>query len=1052
MSKRHRMRVRTRQRLRISPLLKKAVAGSGILLAAFTIFFIYGNLGSSKKALASSPSNDNREDAYLIPDPENWYSGNAAFSTLNATPDQAKGDCWNNGPNNNVWFRFTAVSEYIHVVLSNGGPLGTLRYPFLMLCDSAGNQIACAKYAASTGTLEMGSTGLLPGTTYFISVDNNSGNGYRGSFSLSVESIPSNDYIQGAYEISNISNWSSANAEFSTMDATPDGPSLSCYASGPFSNRWFKFHAVTNAITVRVSCGSTSGTLRYPYIAIWDSSLNLVGCAQYAASNGSLELSMLNLNPDSLYYISVDNHNNSGYRGTFTLQLNDTPTYDFREGALELPSTSNWTSGTAVYSTIDATPDGQKGSCWNSGPNFNRWFTFTATTTDLTVRVITGGSYGTMRYPFISLWDSSGNDISCAAYATSSGVLELSAISLSPGMRYYLSVDNHNNTGYRGTFTLYVNDLPTYDFKKGAIQIPSTSNWTSDTAAYSTMDATGDESKGSCWNSGPNFNRWFKFTASDSSVTIRVMCGGNLGTLRYPLLALWDSAGAELGCQKYATSSGVLELSQNGLIPGNTYYISVDNHNNTGYRGTFTLYVNDKATYDMKSGAIVLTDLSEWCSDNAAFSTLYATPDETKGSCWSSGPNNNVWFKFQASTQFINIKVKTGGAYGTMRYSMVSLRNSSGSDVACAKYSASAGTVELNSRDLVPGQWYFLQVDNYNSESYRGTFSLCIDDTPGYDYPEGAIELTQLSNWESLPAQFSTQDATADGPKGSCWNTGPNNNRWFKFNAAGISQILFQVKTGGSDGTLRYPYIAFYNDQMVQIGCARYTTSSGTLGLTVSGLIPNSWYYVSVDNYAGNPGTFTLKVNGANTLPIELASFDARADGNRVLVSWETAAEINNEYFTVERSSDGENFVPVGRVEGAGNSTNLLSYGWEDRDPLTGTSYYRLRQTDYDGKTEEFDPVSVNRDNPEESITIESCAPNPFEDYLSLVIRSGKGTSAHFEMYSSSGAIVKNSDAMLNTGTNRIEIQGLSGLLPGMYILKAIIPGAELEPLRVVRK
>lgn len=85
-------------------------------------------------------------------------------------------------------------------------------------------------------------------------------------------------------------------------------------------------------------------------------------------------------------------------------------------------------------------------------------------------------------------------------------------------------------------------------------------------------------------------------------------------------------------------------------------------------------------------------------------------------------------------------------------------------------------------------------------------------------------------------------------------------------------------------------------------------------------------------------------------LPITLLYFTARADGKRSLLNWETATEINNDRFEIERSSDGVMFNKIGQVAGAGNSTDHISYQWYDNDPLKGNNYYRLRQVDIDGK------------------------------------------------------------------------------------------------------
>jgi len=84
-------------------------------------------------------------------------------------------------------------------------------------------------------------------------------------------------------------------------------------------------------------------------------------------------------------------------------------------------------------------------------------------------------------------------------------------------------------------------------------------------------------------------------------------------------------------------------------------------------------------------------------------------------------------------------------------------------------------------------------------------------------------------------------------------------------------------------------------------------------------------------------------------LPIELLSFKGRPEKDRVMLSWETATETNNDYFTIEKSLDGVSWEPIGTVPGAGTSLFTNTYEFPDFHPDIGTNYYRLSQTDYDG-------------------------------------------------------------------------------------------------------
>jgi Secretion system C-terminal sorting domain len=96
---------------------------------------------------------------------------------------------------------------------------------------------------------------------------------------------------------------------------------------------------------------------------------------------------------------------------------------------------------------------------------------------------------------------------------------------------------------------------------------------------------------------------------------------------------------------------------------------------------------------------------------------------------------------------------------------------------------------------------------------------------------------------------------------------------------------------------------------------------------------------------------FTLGSTVAVVLPVELLEFEAKpVDNSSVRLTWTTASESNNDRFELERSQDGDHFEFFGSVKGAGNSVSQKSYVYTDLLPFSQTSYYRLKQVDYDGK------------------------------------------------------------------------------------------------------
>ncbi len=111
-----------------------------------------------------------------------------------------------------------------------------------------------------------------------------------------------------------------------------------------------------------------------------------------------------------------------------------------------------------------------------------------------------------------------------------------------------------------------------------------------------------------------------------------------------------------------------------------------------------------------------------------------------------------------------------------------------------------------------------------------------------------------------------------------------------------------------------------------------------------------------------NTRRFTLGTTNISQtpLPITLMKFDAEVDNNNdVKLMWTTAQEINNEYFTIERSSNGLDWEEILKIPGAGDSKTARSYSEYDRNPLWGKSYYRLKQTDFDGSSTYFNVRSV---------------------------------------------------------------------------------------------
>ena len=138
---------------------------------------------------------------------------------------------------------------------------------------------------------------------------------------------------------------------------------------------------------------------------------------------------------------------------------------------------------------------------------------------------------------------------------------------------------------------------------------------------------------------------------------------------------------------------------------------------------------------------------------------------------------------------------------------------------------------------------------------------------------------------------------------------------------------------------------------------------------------------------------------GGTALPITLVSFNGELNNGNVELEWVVASQVNNDYFEIERSLDCENWEKVSKIPGGGNTNTLMTYKIFDENPYNGVSYYRLSQTDYDGKNEIFNPISIMYDKP----IILSINPNPVKDELHLYLEETLRGVTHLTIFNTKG-------------------------------------------------
>ncbi len=168
---------------------------------------------------------------------------------------------------------------------------------------------------------------------------------------------------------------------------------------------------------------------------------------------------------------------------------------------------------------------------------------------------------------------------------------------------------------------------------------------------------------------------------------------------------------------------------------------------------------------------------------------------------------------------------------------------------------------------------------------------------------------------------------------------------------------------------------------------------------------------------------------GDTPLPIELISFDLIPHKKHIQIIWKTASETDNDFFTIERSKDGYEWEGVRQIIGAGNSTSILKYASKDEQPYNGVSYYRLKQTDYDGQFSYSDIKSIIFNKPK--ILHLKIYPNPAHNQITIEGIDHKQLRIYNLLRQDVSHMIK------FTSKSQVSTIDLSNLTGGVYVVKS---------------
>lgn len=222
------------------------------------------------------------------------------------------------------------------------------------------------------------------------------------------------------------------------------------------------------------------------------------------------------------------------------------------------------------------------------------------------------------------------------------------------------------------------------------------------------------------------------------------------------------------------------------------------------------------------------------------------------------------------------------------------------------------------------------------------------------------------------------------------------------------------------------------NENLLQ--AQRYNTATNNWDAAIPGQSANAANNSVTVNGVSSFSPWTLAISSA-PLPITLLDFNALLVGDEVELTWLTSAQLNNDYFTLEKSTDAETFIPFSQIEGAGTNNIELDYTEYDYKVNDGITYYRLKQTDFNGEYTYSDVVTVTKNSSQNEFKV---YPNPTTSNNIHLNLETSDNPIQVIISDMTGSIVYNNTIQPIEGKRGYLIQPTLHLPPGSYIMSGI--------------
>jgi|GEM_PF-1173713 len=908
-----------------------------------------------------------------------------------------------------VWSFTPAVSGTITVNLtSSGSYTGLALYEGCPLAAGAcgappGSCVGTAQSSTGDKTLTIC---VAAATTYYLILDSYASPTFNPYSKLTISAptgttSPVNDLPCSPTALA-LGLTTSGNNSCAGSTAEPTNPT--CWTSGVRNTVWYTIVAPASG---QISVKTETGTLTNTQIALYSGSCGALTAVTGACNNdvsgcGSSLASFMTVTglvPGNTYYLVVDGAYD--LQGTFTVQAIDPATMSFpvvagQDCNASLPVCQTvWSVADPGYANTGATCDFNGDDNCTGGERASVWYTITMLTAgtlqfDILPSDYDGTEGSETDYDFL-VWKigGSGTITNCATIATNSaqGLVAcnysyLGVTGLYPG--------GGGNPTYNGGTTWDGAYEEVITCAAGDQYLLCVSNFTQSTAGF-TID----------------------FVSSGGTATINTTAAPPVLFWTGAVNTAWTNTGNWGGCNiPSCLTSAVINPSSNNPVVSTNQVV-----NDLTISLGATLTINAGVTLSVcgnfiNNGTIVANGTIEFISvDPQSYTNSSTTP--LKNVTMNQSTPSTLTLNSDLLLGTTGVLTLTSGKIVTGTH-MVIVNNT-------APAAVTAGTtnsyVEGNLRRylLATGSYDF-PVGHVSKGYQRANVNFTAATTITY--------LTAFfSPYATLPTVALTGCATT-------YNTAIDNGYWT------ITPFPIANKNSG------LYTMTLYN--------LNYTNSGSATDFTIMSDHGAGWQLLNGDGSSStcvasslaalvrsNMRGFSNFGPAANTgpLPIDLLTFSGKNIGDKNLLEWVTATEVNNDYFIIEKSKEGVVFNELVKVSGAGNSNKVLKYNAVDDKPFSPVTYYKLKQVDFDGAYTYSDIITIYEFSSSDLPSFINLYPNPASESVDIELYSPFYGKVQAEIYDHLGLLVLSEPLDIKKGNNIVTFN-ISDLASGLYYFR----------------